>query len=316
MFEVLTVKRGEKKQVELGVLGGKSKLPVTIIAGKEEGETLLITSGIHCTEYTGIQAAIELAQNIIPEQIKGTVILIHPVNQSGFEICNNSSVVPEDNKNLNRVFPGNKNGSAAEQLADFIVNHLYSLTDYYIDMHGGDIQEDLSPYVYYVTVTKDSVKDKAQQMAKRVNVNYMVGSKVGSYGAYNYAGSLGIPAILIERGCKGVWNHEEVELYQEDIKNVMRYLGILEDNKKEVSFESTELEQVHELCANNTGCWYPGKKAGESFKKGELAGEIKDYFGNVIEQIYFETDGIILYQTCSLCVGKNKEIIVYGERNG
>jgi predicted deacylase len=312
MIDELKAAAGEKKQVMLLIIDGKIKLPVTIIEGDQAGETLLITSGIHCAEYTGIEAAIELAQELAPKQIKGRVILIHPVNITGFEGCEYNSNVPEDNKNLNRVFPGNSEGSMAERLADYVVKNFHSLADCYIDMHGGNVHEDLSPYVYYVTAAKPEVRERAKQMAKRVHVDYMVGSKVGSQGSYNYAGFCGISSILMERGSKGVWNPKEVDLYKEDVRNVMRYLGILIDGKQDAIYEPANIETVHELNVNQTGCWYPKKRAGEIIKKGELLGEIKDYFGKVKESFYCEEDGIILYQTCSLCVGMQSNIITYG----
>lgn len=305
--------RGEKKQGFLPVYETGLKLPVTVICGKEEGETILVTSGIHCCEYTGIEAAMELAQEINPDMLKGQLIIIHPVNTSGFEKCNYNSRVPEDNQNLNRVFPGREKGSVSEQIADFLIKVFQSKAHYYIDMHGGDVQEDLSPYVYYVTVAKPEVMEKAREMASRVHVDYMVGSKNGSQGAYNYAGSTGIPSILIERGSSGVWDKEEVDLYKEDVKNVMRHLGILKDAKEEKKFSPHNIEQVYYEEANYQGCWYPEKKAGDRVKQGELAGKIKDYFGITLESIYFKENGVILYQTCSLCIHKGDEAIVYGK---
>lgn len=50
-----------------------------------------------------IQTAIELAAELLPDEITGCLILIHPVNISGFE-NRTMSVVAEDGKNLNRIF--------------------------------------------------------------------------------------------------------------------------------------------------------------------------------------------------------------------
>ncbi|MBA4687975.1 MAG: succinylglutamate desuccinylase/aspartoacylase family protein [Candidatus Galacturonibacter soehngenii] len=309
---LLHTKTGEKKELFLEI-NGIERLPVTLIEGKEKGKTLLITSGIHCTEYTGIETAIELAQELKPDQIKGRVILVHPVNRTGFEAGQLNSCVPKDNKNLNRVFPGNRDGSASEQIADYIVTNLHSQADYYIDMHGGNIQEDLTPYVYYVTVTTPEISQKAKEMANRVNVNYKVGSKVGGEGSYNYAGACKIPSILIERGCGGIWTKDDVVLYKEDIKNVMRFLGILEDSIQEIEYKPKRTKQILEIYSSVAGCWYPAKRAGEKVYKGELAGEIKDYFGNIIEKYYFKENGVILFQISSLGIQERQNIITYGQ---
>ena len=80
---------------------------------------------------------------------------------------------------------------------------MYRLRTYY---------EELMPYVYYVGAAAAEVVEKSKAMAEVVDVPCLVHSPHGSGGSYNYAGSCGIPSILIERGCTGVWSKEEVEL--------------------------------------------------------------------------------------------------------
>ncbi|HAZ05658.1 MAG TPA: hypothetical protein DCY58_04390 [Acetobacterium sp.] len=65
--------------------------------------------------------------------------------------------------------------------------------------------------------------------------------------------------------------------------------------------------------AEVTGCWYPNKKAGELFLKGENLGMIKDYFGKVLQTCIAKYDGIVLYQVSSLVILKNSPMIAYGK---
>lgn len=46
----------------------------------------------------------------------------------------------------------------------------------------------------------------------------MVKSFTATGGAYNYAGSCGIPGILIERGGEARWSKAEIDLYKADVK--------------------------------------------------------------------------------------------------
>lgn len=75
----------------------------------------------------------------------------------------------------------------------------FSITDYYIDLHSGDGYEQLHPYVYYVGVVDEETAEKSLHMARHIGVKYVVRSTTATGGAYNYASSLGIPSILIER---------------------------------------------------------------------------------------------------------------------
>ena len=81
--------------------------------------TVLITAGIHNAEYVGIQAAIELSNELDVDKLKGNVVIVPLANRSGFENRTMSRVF-EDGKNLNRVFPGDPDGSEADRLAHML----------------------------------------------------------------------------------------------------------------------------------------------------------------------------------------------------
>ena len=98
---------GKKEKGYWNIEKTRYHIPITVICGKKEGKTVVISSGVHSCEYVGIQAAIETAQELSPENISGTVVILHPVNYTGF-FKRLPAVIPEDNKNLNRVFPGDK----------------------------------------------------------------------------------------------------------------------------------------------------------------------------------------------------------------
>lgn len=111
----LTVERGTKLRTMLPVPGTDIEIPLTIINGAHDGATLLVTAGIHGGEYPGIAAAMELGRELDPQDICGSLIMLHPVNIQGFW-ARREFIVPEDGKNLNRVFPGNPQGTLSEKL--------------------------------------------------------------------------------------------------------------------------------------------------------------------------------------------------------
>ena len=57
----------------------------------------------------------EMAGKLEPAQIIGNVIIIPVVNRTGFE-TRRPTVVPEDEKNLNRAFPGIRKGRRLRNL--------------------------------------------------------------------------------------------------------------------------------------------------------------------------------------------------------
>lgn len=300
-----------KKTYVLPIPDSSAFIPVTIICGKTSGQNVLISGGIHNAEYVGIQAAIELSNELKPEEVNGSIAIIHLMNPSGFSHRTNS-LVWEDGKNLNRVFPGNPEGSTAEKIAHLITNTFIKKADAYIDLHCGDCFEELTPYVYCQGVADDKTVKMSREMAELTDVPYLVSSKVATGGAYNYAGSIGVPGILIERGCLGLWTPDEVDEDKKDVKNILRFLGVLNDEIETVIHHPVEVENIIYDGARLTGCWYPKKKAGQRFRKGEILGEIRDFFGKTLHVCLAEIDGVLLYQTKSLNIIKNDVMVAYG----
>lgn len=143
MLEIgmICAEAGEKKTGWLEIEGGGQKLPLTLICGTKEGPTMMISAGVHGAEYIGVQALSELSRELDPRELKGNVICLHVANPSAFRDYVRF-FVPEDGKNLNRVFPGKKDGTLSERIAWTITGKLQSKADYYIDLHAGDTSEE------------------------------------------------------------------------------------------------------------------------------------------------------------------------------
>lgn len=223
----LKVERSQKLRTYLPVLDTKTEIPVTIINGQNDGPTLLITAGIHGGEYPGIAAAMELGRDISPEDIRGCLILMHPVNIQSFW-ARRAFVIPEDGRNLNREFPGDVNGTLSQKTAYLLSQFFFPLADFYVDMHSGDIHEELHPYVYYPALPNEEISEKSREIAKILDMKFMVKSMATS-GAYNYAAISGVPSILIERGGAGFCLREDIDAYKADIRNVLSKLGLCSD---------------------------------------------------------------------------------------
>lgn len=309
----LKAEPGQKVSGFVGIEGADFGIPVTLICGQQEGETVLISGGLHNAEYVGIQAAMELADEIDPAQVKGNIIVIRLLNRTGFE-HRTMSVVYEDGKNLNRIFPGSASGTLGDRIA-YTVEHLFfSQADYFIDLHCGDGFERLESYVYYVAAADPGVSERSRNMAEIAHVKYMVGSMTVTGGAYNYAaGKLDIPSILLERGSNSVWCKDEVEEDKHDVRNILRFLRVLEGDAHRHGDKPIGVDPVIYEDAGHSGCWYPQRQPGETFRKGEILGRICDYFGKELEVCVAKQDGIILYETVSLCIMEGSPMVAYGK---
>lgn len=297
---------GKTVKDHIHVDGTEFHVPHVMLCGDPEGPTVLITAGIHSAEYVGIQAAIELSNELKPEELHGNVILLPLVNRSGFE-NRTMSMVYEDGKNLNRVFPGDPGGTEADRLAHMIFDVFIRPADAYIDLHSGDGYEALIPYVYYL---KDSPAAEASlHMAECVDTRYLVPSACRTGGAYNLASMSGIPSILIERGQLSLYHREEIDADKEDVRNILRHLSVLDGQAR--TYPKQVLRELGED-APFTGCWYPARQTGDAFEKGEVLGEIRDYFGRTLYTCTAPRDGILIHQCSHLNIIQGGPMITYG----
>ena len=302
---------GEKVQGFLEVAGTPVRMPVTLINGEKEGKTVLITGGTHGGEYPGVETAIRLAATISPEDICGQLIIVHPCNVPAFQ-AKLQYVGPYDGRNLNREYPGLATGTVTQRIAFTVSSMLFPQADFYMDLHGGDIHEALTPFVLYSKLGDEEQTKLSLEASKALGLSYVCGS-VSSNGTFGCAAKMGIPGFLAEIGNLGLWSEEEVELYLRGVKNVLRMLSVM-DGEVFGNPDCIVCEKMVGVDADQTGCWYPCVGLKEHVKEGQKIGEIRDYFGKVLAEYTSPCDGDVLYVIASLAINAGDPIFALGKK--
>ena len=109
-------------------------VPVLVAHGDKPGPKLCLTAAIHGDELNGIEMVRRLMYELEPDQLAGTVIGVPIVNLDGFR---SGTRYLSDRRDLNRYFPGNKDGSAASRVAHSLFGNIVSHCDYLVDLHTG-----------------------------------------------------------------------------------------------------------------------------------------------------------------------------------
>lgn len=99
----------------------------------------------------------------------------------------------------------------------------------------------------------------------------------------------------------------------EDVKNILRYAGLLRDGIEPVSYKPVNIATAYYLQAQVSGCWYPAFSPGDCFAEGVDLGQIRDIFGNVLQTIYAEMSGVLLYQTVFLAIRAAEPLAAYAQ---
>jgi len=107
------------------------------------GPTILFTGGLHGDEYEGQVALMNLARELEPERLQGRVIIVPSLNLPAVRAATRLS--PVDGLNMNRIFPGRRDGTVSEMLADYVYTQLLPLTDVVVDLHSGGRSLDFVP---------------------------------------------------------------------------------------------------------------------------------------------------------------------------
>ncbi len=304
----LLAEAGKKIRGFIAVPGTPVQMPATVIAGTRPGKRILLTGGVHGGEYPCIETAIRLARDLEPADIKGTLVIIHPVNTPAF-LAKLQYYGPYDGKNLNRVFPGKALGTVSERIA-YVVHQLQQDADFFLDLHGGDLHESLVPFVIYSHHGQEGVPERSRAAGAALGFPYVVGSysENGSIGAAALAGT---PGILAELGQCGRWSEQEVATYVSAVKNVLRHLEML-DGTATANDAVSYLEKMTVVNATHDGCWYPAKNLEDRVEKGDKLGEIRDYFGEVLSEYFAGERGILLYVVTSLAITEGDPLVAIG----
>ena len=302
-----TLSPGECKWVQIPV-PGTHPLECICLCGKNPGQTLVVTAGVHGCEYVGVQALRALAQELDPSTMTGNVILLPLANPYGF-YAGAKRVVPEDGVNLNSAFPGDKDGTLGRRLAFALEDSLYPAADFLADLHSGDCNESLHPLVFIPIAGEQTVNSAALEAAKVLSVDYRVRSTARN-GLYSRAAQLGIPSLLLERGCRAAWSETELRAELEDLYRLMAHLGMLEESA--VRTTQREIRQAVYEEAPCRGFWYPQVQTGAQLSVGQCLGFLTDAEGRMLCEYRAAFDGIVLYHTVILGVQEGDPLIAYG----
>lgn len=303
----LVVPKGDKDPVTF--------IPLSVVHGKTEGPVLAVVAGVHGYEYTSILAVNKWVEQLDPNLLRGTVIVVRAAHVSAFEE-RSIYVNPYDRKNLNRSFPGKEKGTQTERIAWAISEHVVAKSDFLIDLHSGDGGEWLAPFIGVYGGPLSTNFPLALTVAKGFNfpniVRYSMNTQeqIDRKRSLNRQGvAMKIPTILVEIGENGSKNNDHVNAMIRGLDTGLSILGI---SPTKSIFEQTDaryFEGTNSVPVAHSGLWFPTVVAGQFIKKGQILGELQDYFGNTIEVVLAPISGYGIYGLTGPAIKKGQSIM-------
>jgi hypothetical protein len=284
-------------------LGGND-VPVIELTGAGDGPRLTVIAGVHGCEYASMAGVRQWARALAGRDLRGSVRAVPVLNQSSFW-GRTPFVVPEDGKNLNRCFPGNPAGTAAERLAHDAFAQLIVGSDAYVDAHAGDMVEALEPFALYDAGAGEA---RAAEMATAYGLGYVIRQEPGpdrpiSGTSTSAAAAIGIPAITAESGQCGLAEPAAVARHVRGLNRVLALLGMADDPDPVPLPPPTRLRRFLWLYSTSAGWWEPAVGTGEQVAEGQVLGTVSSLDGaEVLQTVPAPTAGVPMFITSSPAV--------------
>jgi predicted deacylase len=276
--------------------------PYFAVAGANDGPTFLLTAGIHAAEYTGIIAAIRLGRDLQTADVAGTIVVIPLLNRPGF-FERSVYVNPVDGENLNRIFPGRADGPWSERFAYHLLNDIVVKCDYTMDLHAGDMIEDLEPFVIFSETGNAEVDTRTRRMidsyggVRWATRAVPTGERPGML--YAAAAARGVPALIAESGRCGVVEEEAIQRHVDGVRNIWRTIGVLRDAPPKAVDPPRVLSRFEWLRSEHQGVFECAVRVSEQVRAGQSLGRMIDLLGNPLADILSPADGVVLFTVSS-----------------
>jgi len=259
---------------------GAIEIPVSVISGGA-GPTAFFTGANHGDEYEGPIALAKLIHDLEPDQVQGTVIIMPALNLPAFRAAQRLS--PIDGMNMNRVFPGDRNGTVTSMIAHFVSTQILPLADVVVDIHAGGKTLDFMPSAIIHELDDDLHMQKTLAalnafgapiglILRELDAVGMLDSTVEEMGSVFLSTELG--------GC-GTVTPETIAFAQTGIRNILAHMGILDETP--LSLEDRGLAPMRLMhtpdgscfhSARDNGLYEPFKGLGDEVEEGDPLGQI------------------------------------------
>ncbi|HEY7113658.1 MAG TPA: M14 family metallopeptidase [Thermoanaerobaculia bacterium] len=278
-------------------------VPVAVVNGARPGPVLALVAGAHGTEYASIIALDSLIERLDPAEVSGTVIIVPLLNLASFA-QKVPHVNPVDGKSMNRFYPGKADGTQTERALYAMTREVVERCDDLIDYHGGDLDEDLRPYGYWIR-TGNQKQDAASYgmiLAFGLPTIIIAADRPADPAASRYldstATSRGKNAITVEAGHAGTVEPQDVGALVDGTLSVMRHLEMLPGEPDPVE-HPVWIESVKTVSSDRTGIFYATAARGAYVSEGARLGYVTDFTGQKVFEARSPAAGIVLY-VCSV----------------
>jgi predicted deacylase len=258
---------------------GTLTLPCGII-NQGTGPTVLLMGGIHGDEYEAQVAFGRLFRTISASSVRGRLIFFPSINLPATLAQTRTS--PLDGLNLNRIFPGDPDGTPSQQIAYFIETVLAPISDVWFDFHSGGTSLNYLPLAARHTSADPGINSRTEALLKAFGapLSMVWGFFDEPRMAKGCAERNGIVYLASEFGGGGTISIEGTDLCFDGSVRALVHLGVLDPDAIKVPPAAaggrtvTVRSRNDHIYASCAGVFVPSRPLGAEISAGEQIGEI------------------------------------------
>ncbi|MDS0294141.1 succinylglutamate desuccinylase/aspartoacylase family protein [Halogeometricum luteum] len=275
-------------------------------ADGDGGPTVYVQAAQHGREINGTETLRRVHERLDSEELSGTLVAVPVADPLTFDHV--SYTTPESldsvNSNMNRVWPGDAEGSLHERMAAALWEYAGG-ADYIVDLHTGS-PEMLTHSVY---LKGDS---ESRRLAEAFGTDLLLAEAAGDdadteWTERNFGGKLrvaatreGIPSITPELAHNKQLVETAVETGVRGVFNVLRELGMLPGDPEVPAEQTTARNHLGRVTAADSGLFHaaPEAELGRDVAEGDHLGRVYDPTTyEVLQEATADRAGVV-YSVC------------------
>jgi hypothetical protein len=173
--------------------------------------------------------------------------------------------------------------------------------DVIVDLHGGDLDEDLRPYSYWVRSGRAAQDSASRQLALAFGLDHIIVNNVNP-AAPTAGRSLsgqsmvrGKTVLISEAGRSGLVLDADVNALIDGSLNVLGALGMTDRRFQPVKKPVWLAGAAPRLVADSAGMWFAAVGRDAHVKTGDLLGHMTDYHGRKTIELRSPIDGVVTF---------------------
>lgn len=280
------------------------QVPVFVSRSLNDGPVLLLMAGMHGDEINGMEIIRRIIRKKWNKPMNGTIICLPVFNIFGF--LNLKRELP-DGRDLNRSFPGAKNGSLASQFAYQFMKQIAPNVDIVIDFHTGSAQRSNCAQIRCLITDKVSM-----ELAEVFNPPFIVHSNYIAKSVREALNKMGKKILLFEGGKTNSINETIVEEGLMGIQRILNHFNMRQFKIEQSDREPIVIKSSKWFRAPISGVFHASILNGQFVKRGDLLGYVSDPYGQTERKVKSTSDGYVICMNEAPLVNRGDAIFHIG----